>query len=136
MGGKTPVACSTMSTRVVTTMMTSKPATTAQMDFLFMILSRNSIPFSISPAAQPGRELVRAFYRRRPLAQPRAAHGVRGERAGLAGPALGGLGEKLPGLGVVALRKSANPERIGVFQAIALGRQPPVSALLLRDAVA
>src|SRR5258707_6125111 len=34
--------------------------------------------------------------------------------AGLAGPALGGLGEKLRGFGVVALRKSANPERIGV----------------------
>src|SRR5437867_3316972 len=35
-GGKTPVACSTMSTRVVTTMMTSMPATTAQIDCLFM----------------------------------------------------------------------------------------------------
>src|SRR5258708_22432521 len=82
------------------------------------------------------RELVRAFYRCRPIAQPRAAHGVRGERAGLAGPAFGGLGEKLPGFGVVAFRKSASAEGIGVVRAIALGRQPPVHDLLLGDVAA
>src|SRR5437867_1247648 len=37
MGGKMPVTCSTMSTRVVTTMMTSTPATTAQIDFFFIL---------------------------------------------------------------------------------------------------
>src|SRR5258706_6225613 len=35
-GGKTWTACSTMSTTVVTTMMNSRPATTAQMDLPFM----------------------------------------------------------------------------------------------------
>ena len=38
MGGKTPVTCIKRSTNVVTTMMTSTPATTAQIDLLFMLL--------------------------------------------------------------------------------------------------
>src|SRR5437773_10223353 len=55
MGGKTPTACSTTSTSVVTVMMTTTPATTAKMDFVFMTLARDSVPFVQDINQLPGK---------------------------------------------------------------------------------
>ena len=80
MGGKTPVACSTMSTRVVTTMMTRTPATTARIDFLFIarmadpVTKRRSQPEKKDAGDEKLHSVLNPRDARHPIAQVTAAN--------------------------------------------------------------